>query len=190
MKAMPAGDPARVVAHRLAASGAIPNHPQWPLLVYPGAVAITGADPAVAFEALFDRNRWPAAWRNGVFPFHHFHTTAHEALGVYSGEVTVQFGGDERRRRHRAARRRHRAARRHRAQEARLARRARHRGRLPGGPACGHVHAAPRERPPQCRGRGARSAAGTRSGVRRRRPALHALAVSARPPAWRPRRAK
>jgi uncharacterized protein YjlB len=94
MNAMPAADPPRVVAHRLAASGAIPNHPQWPLLVYPGAVAIAGVDPAAAFEALFERNRWPAAWRNGVFPFHHFHTTAHEALGVYSGEVTVQFGGD------------------------------------------------------------------------------------------------
>jgi uncharacterized protein YjlB len=84
----------RVVAHLLTPAGAIPNHPRWPLLVYPGAVAIEGADPAAAFEALFDRNRWPAAWRNGVHPFHHFHTQAHEALGVYSGEVTVQFGGD------------------------------------------------------------------------------------------------
>ena len=35
-----------------------------------------------------------AAWRNGVFPFHHYHSNAHEALGVYEGEVTVQFGGD------------------------------------------------------------------------------------------------
>jgi uncharacterized protein YjlB len=61
--------------------------------VYPGAVEIEGADPAAAFEALFQRNRWPPAWRNGVFPFHHFHTNAHEALGIYSGEVTVQFGG-------------------------------------------------------------------------------------------------
>ena len=87
-------DIAQVVAHRLAPAGSIPNHPRWPLLVYPGAVAIDGADPAAAFEALFDRNRWPAAWRNGVHPFHHFHTRAHEALGVYSGEVTVQFGGD------------------------------------------------------------------------------------------------
>jgi len=85
----------RVIAHTIAASGAVPNHPRWPLLVYPGAVAIAGADPAAAFEALFDRNRWPPAWRNGVFPFHHFHTNSHEALGVYSGEVTVQFGGDD-----------------------------------------------------------------------------------------------
>ena len=83
-----------VVAHLLATSGAIPNHPRWPLLVYPGAVAIAGADPAAAFEELFERNGWPAAWRNGVYPFHHFHCDAHEALGVYGGEVTVQFGGE------------------------------------------------------------------------------------------------
>jgi uncharacterized protein YjlB len=83
-----------VIAHLLGTSGAVPNHPRWPLLVYPRAVAIGGADPAAAFEDLFDRNGWPAAWRNGVYPFHHFHCDAHEALGVYSGEVTVQFGGD------------------------------------------------------------------------------------------------
>jgi uncharacterized protein YjlB len=88
-------DVPRVVAHQLAPSGAIPNHPRWPLLLYPGAVEIAGPDPAAAFEALFDRNGWPAAWRNGVYAHHHFHTTAHEALGVYSGEVTVQFGGDD-----------------------------------------------------------------------------------------------
>jgi len=84
-----------IMAHRLAASGAIPNHPRWPLLVYPGVVAMSAADPAAAFEALFDHNGWPAAWRNGVYRFHHFHCDAHEALGVYSGEVTVQFGGDD-----------------------------------------------------------------------------------------------
>ena len=83
-----------VIAHQLAAGGAVPNHPRWPLLVYPGAVAIAGADPAVAFEEMFDRNGWPAAWRDGVYPFHHFHCDAHEALGVYAGEATVQFGGE------------------------------------------------------------------------------------------------
>ena len=88
-------DAARVIAHCLAPSGAIPNHPRWPLLLYPGAVPIGPVDPAAAFEALFTRNAWPAAWRNGVYPFHHFHCDAHEVLGVYSGEATVQFGGDD-----------------------------------------------------------------------------------------------
>ena len=91
----PPNDTPRVIAHRLEPSGGIPNHPRWGLLLYPAAVIIAGTDPAAAFEALFDRNRWPAAWRNGVHPFHHFHTKAHEALGVYSGEVTVQFGGED-----------------------------------------------------------------------------------------------
>lgn len=84
-----------VIFHLLGPSGSIPNHSKWPLLVYPAAVEISGPDPAVAFEELFGANHWPAAWRNGVYPFHHFHTTAHEALGVYSGEVTVLFGGDD-----------------------------------------------------------------------------------------------
>jgi uncharacterized protein YjlB len=84
----------KVLAHLLAPDGPIPNHPRWPLLVYPGAVAIEGADPAAAFEALFARNHWPAAWRNGVHPFHHYHSNGHEALGIFSGEVTVQFGGE------------------------------------------------------------------------------------------------
>jgi len=80
-----------VLAHLLAPSGAIPNHPRWPLLVYPRALP----DPTPEdFEALFTRNRWPAAWRNGVFPFHHYHSNAHEVLGIYEGEVTVQFGGE------------------------------------------------------------------------------------------------
>jgi uncharacterized protein YjlB len=81
-------------AHLLAPDGAIPNHPRWPLLVYNAAVALSGSDPAAIFEELFARNRWPAAWRNGVHPFHHYHSDGHEALGIYSGEVIVQFGGD------------------------------------------------------------------------------------------------
>ena len=83
-----------VVAHFLAPSRDVPNHPRWPLLVYQGALQTGSADLASAFEELFTKNAWPAAWRNGVFPFHHYHSNAHEALGVYDGEVTVLFGGE------------------------------------------------------------------------------------------------
>ena len=72
-----------VVAHPL-------HRVRWPLLVYPGAIENPKPE---AFEELFTRHRWPAAWRNGVFPFHHYHSNSHEVLGVYEGEVTVQFGG-------------------------------------------------------------------------------------------------
>ena len=68
--------------------GAIPNSPL-PLLVYRASVA---RDPA-AIERLFAANRWPPAWRDGVHPFHHFHSNAHEALGVARGSATVLFGG-------------------------------------------------------------------------------------------------
>ena len=68
--------------------GAIPNS-RLPLLVYRGAVP---PDP-VAIERLFAQHRWPPAWRNGVHPFHHFHSNTHEALGVARGQASVLFGG-------------------------------------------------------------------------------------------------
>lgn len=71
-----------------ARDGAIPNSPL-PLLVYRSALP---ADP-VAIERTFAQNRWPPAWRNGVHPYHHFHSNTHEALGVARGSATVLFGG-------------------------------------------------------------------------------------------------
>jgi uncharacterized protein YjlB len=68
--------------------GAVPNS-RLPLLVYRKAVP----EDAEAIESLFAANRWPPAWRDGVHPFQHFHSAAHEVLGVARGEVTVLFGG-------------------------------------------------------------------------------------------------
>jgi len=68
--------------------GAIPNS-RWPMLVYRDAVP---ADPS-AVERIFAANRWPPAWRDSVHPFQHFHSNAHEALGVARGRARVQFGG-------------------------------------------------------------------------------------------------
>jgi uncharacterized protein YjlB len=64
------------------------------LLVYPQALASAGPDPAALFEKRFTKNHWPAAWRNGVYGFHHYHSAAHEVLGVFSGSARVRFGGE------------------------------------------------------------------------------------------------
>jgi uncharacterized protein YjlB len=68
--------------------GAVPNS-SLPLLVYRAAVP---PDPD-SIEQIFTENAWPPAWRDGVYPFHHFHTNTHEVLGVARGEAQVLFGG-------------------------------------------------------------------------------------------------
>jgi uncharacterized protein YjlB len=83
----------QVQAHLFADDGAIPNNPNLPFLVYPGALQL-GDDPAGACEALFERNGWTGCWRDGIYPFAHFHSTAHEVLGICRGQAEVRFGGN------------------------------------------------------------------------------------------------
>jgi uncharacterized protein YjlB len=80
-------------AIRFEDDGSIPNNPRLPLLVYAGAVDASGADPAARFEELFAANGWSGAWRDGIYPFPHYHSTAHEVLGIARGEAKVRFGG-------------------------------------------------------------------------------------------------
>ena len=81
---------------RFADDGFVPNHPRWPLVIYPGAVRLPDEfDPAAVFEELFAANGWGSSWRNGVFDFTHYHSQIHEVLGVARGSAEVQFGGDK-----------------------------------------------------------------------------------------------
>lgn len=89
----PCGNPP-VITHLLDADASVPNNARLPLLVYPAAVGLSRHDPASAFEQRFLSNRWSGCWRNGIFPFHHYHSTAHEVLGVYSGSAVARFGGE------------------------------------------------------------------------------------------------
>ena len=82
-----------VKTYVLTAAGPFPNNRRLPLLLYPQAVTLTGNDPAAIFEILFRAHKWGRSWRNGVFDFHHYHSTAHEVLGVYRGVARIRFGG-------------------------------------------------------------------------------------------------
>ncbi len=76
-----------------AADGLIPNNPVLPLICYRGALKVDGGEAEQAIIRHFARHGWGDAWINGIYPFQHYHATAHEVLGIAKGKALVQFGG-------------------------------------------------------------------------------------------------
>ncbi|MEA2118990.1 cupin [Halovibrio sp. HP20-50] len=70
-----------------------PNSPL-PVLVYRQVLDISNAEErAEAFESTFKHHGWPPAWRYHLYDFDHFHSTAHEALGIFRGQARARLGG-------------------------------------------------------------------------------------------------
>jgi uncharacterized protein YjlB len=70
-------------------TGWIPNS-RLPVLVYR---EVDNAHAPSDCKQLFARNQWLGAWVDGIFPFHRFHSTAHEVLGVVEGSGSIVLGG-------------------------------------------------------------------------------------------------
>jgi uncharacterized protein YjlB len=73
-------------------NGWTPNS-SFPVLLYRDAMPASN-DLAAAMERLFTANKWPPQWRNGVYDFHHYHSTAHEVLGFAAGRADLVLGGE------------------------------------------------------------------------------------------------
>jgi uncharacterized protein YjlB len=82
-----------IETYNFADDGTVPNNPVLPLVLYRGALAESG-DRASACERMFAQNGWPDAWRNGIYAHHHYHSTAHEVLGIAAGSARVRLGGE------------------------------------------------------------------------------------------------
>ena len=68
----------------------IPNNQTFPVIIYR---QVSSPFDSAPFETLFSRNGWRGIWRNGVYDYHHYHSGAHEVLGVERGDATLRIGG-------------------------------------------------------------------------------------------------
>ena len=121
----------------------IPNHPHFPVVVYRRVEAVHRG--AAAVRALFARHGWGGSWVDGVFDFHHFHSTSHEVLAVVEGTATLELGGPQGEAFERRGRRRAGPARGHRSPPRDGPGRVPRRRRLPG--RAGGLRPAARRRP-------------------------------------------
>lgn len=84
-----------IIRHLIPAAATFPNNALLPLLVYEKVLQLPGEDPDKLVVDFFETNDWINAWVNGVYDYHHYHSTAHEVLGVIRGSARIQFGGPE-----------------------------------------------------------------------------------------------
>src|ERR1700689_3977809 len=88
-------NPSLPITHKFADDGRIPNNPTLPLILYRGGIDLTGSpDPEKLIEKTFAKNGWRDMWRNGIYPYAHYHSMIHEAMGIARGRAKVRFGGE------------------------------------------------------------------------------------------------
>jgi uncharacterized protein YjlB len=74
--------------------GKIPNS-KYPLLLYRKIFATPEDAKASWFKQQFAKNNWTNSWDNGIYSYHHYHSTTHEVLGIYSGSALLHVGGEK-----------------------------------------------------------------------------------------------
>ncbi|MDJ0784200.1 MAG: cupin domain-containing protein [Desulfosarcinaceae bacterium] len=95
VRQFPALSPGQVDAETvlLRDDGTFPNNDRLPVLVYARGLELPPFDASLAVAALFNQHLWRGCWVSGVYSYPHYHSTAHEALGVVSGSARLRLGG-------------------------------------------------------------------------------------------------
>jgi uncharacterized protein YjlB len=68
---------------------------QYPVLIYRHCLELPKfKNKAVEIvQKIFARNKWSNSWQNGIYDFHHYHSTTHECMAIVQGKARVIFGG-------------------------------------------------------------------------------------------------
>jgi uncharacterized protein YjlB len=71
----------------------VPNN-TLPVLLYRRVLAANAADKAKLLRERFKSNGWTGIWTDTIYDYTHFHSNAHEVLGVAEGAVSLRLGGE------------------------------------------------------------------------------------------------
>lgn len=76
--------------------GVFPNN-ILPVVLYRKALTIPMSEFLLYMylKLIFYENGWTRNWRGGIFNFNHYHSNAHEVLGVCSGKTSLLLGGED-----------------------------------------------------------------------------------------------
>ena len=82
-----------IIRNILSDDGQFPNNALLPLLIYQKAMNLPGTGRTKMVMEFLETNGWVNAWENGVYDYHHYHSSAHEVLVIVKGSARIQFGG-------------------------------------------------------------------------------------------------
>src|SRR5690349_5771758 len=71
----------------------VPNN-TLPVLLYRAVLARNAAEKPKLFRERFKENGWTGLWTDTIYDYTHFHSNAHEVLGIAEGKVSIRLGGE------------------------------------------------------------------------------------------------
>ena len=79
----------------IAGNKKFPNNLDLPVIVYQGVLSLPTTGESNFITDVFEQNGWSNSWTDSIFTYHHYHSNAHEVVGVSKGKCMVMLGGDD-----------------------------------------------------------------------------------------------